>query len=266
MTAGKTNPYSRSKFYLNSIVIVMLGVSISAGAQLSNSVSGQALVFSADKGRSLPDAPSALASGARQSNSPAESEMPATGVASHVFARWKALSASEKFDLFVQNSYSPSALMFTAASAQTLHAVPFFQERPRDFGHRYAAAYADAQSSAFIENFLVPALMRQDPRYFRGSTGTIHGRVGYAMSRVFITRSDDGGNTFNTSGIAGAFLSAAVHNAYHPYYDRSLDGTVSRALSRLASRAGMNVVREFWPDLRQKSKGRLARMMAAYNP
>ena len=256
---------SKAKPCLYGIVVVLLGLSPVARAQSSNDVLAPALVFPAGGAQRLPDAPSAALSDRRQESAQEKSFVP-FAPRSQDLPEWKALSPAQKFDLFVQNSYSSSTLAVTAASAQKVYVGHWFAERPRALGQRYAAAYADAQSSAFIENFLVPALMRQDPRYFRSSSGTIRGRLGYAMSRVFITRTDRGSNAFNTSGIAGAFLSSAVRNAYHPYYNRSLDGTVGRALSRLGSRVGMNVVREFWPDLRRKSKGKLAAAMAAYEP
>jgi len=256
---------SKPKPCLYGILVVLLGLSPAARAQSSNDVLAPALVFLAGGAQRLPDAPSAALSDRRQESAQEKSFVP-FAPRSQDLPEWKALSPAQKFDLFVQNSYSSSTLAVTAASAQKVYVGHWFAERPRALGQRYAAAYADAQSSAFIENFLVPALMRQDPRYFRSSSGTIRGRLGYAMSRVFITRTDRGSNAFNTSGIAGAFLSSAVRNAYHPYYNRSLDGTMGRALSRLASRVGMNVVREFWPDLRRKSKGKLAAAMAAYEP
>ena len=256
---------SKAKPCLYGIVVVLLGLSPVARAQSSNDVLAPALVFPAGGAQRLPDAPSAALPDRQQESAQEKSFVP-FAPRSQDLPEWKALSPAQKFDLFVQNSYSSSTLAVTAASAQKVYVGHWFAERPRALGQRYAAAYADAQSSAFIENFLVPALMRQDPRYFRSSSGTIRGRLGYAMSRVFITRTDRGSNAFNTSGIAGAFLSSAVRNAYHPYYNRSLDGTVGRALSRLGSRVGMNVVREFWPDLRRKSKGKLAAAMAAYEP
>jgi hypothetical protein len=179
---------------------------------------------------------------------------------------WKPLSMGEKFQLFVGNTYSSSTLTALAISAHTPSILSSADEQHRNLGRRYAAAYADAQSNAFFEDFLIPALTHQDPVYHRQALGTIGGRVNYAMTRVFIARKDDGENTFNSSSMAGAFVASAVHNAYHPYNNASADGTVNRALGRLATRMGMNVVREFWPDVRRHFHGRVGAMMEAYKP
>jgi hypothetical protein len=179
---------------------------------------------------------------------------------------WEPLSVGEKFQLFVGNSYSSSTLTALAISAHTPSILSSADEQHRNLGRRYAAAYADTQSNAFFEDFLIPALTHQDPVYHRQALGTISTRVSYAMTRVFVARKDDGGSTFNSSTVAGAFVASAVHNAYHPYSNASADGTVNRALGRLATRVGMNVVREFWPDVRRHFHGRVGAMMEAYKP
>jgi hypothetical protein len=176
------------------------------------------------------------------------------------------LSVRDKFQIFVANSYSSSTISAMALSAQTPNILSSADEQRRSFSKRYAAAYADTQSNAFFEDFLIPTLTHQDPVYHREALGTTGERVKYAMTRVFIARKDNGGNTFNSSSVAGAFVASAVHNAYHPYDNTSADGTINRALGRLVTRVGMNVVREFWPDVRQHFHGRIGAMMQAYKP
>lgn len=153
-----------------------------------------------------------------------------------------------------------------AISVQTPNILSSADEQHRNLAQRYAAAYADTQSNAFFEDFLIPALTHQDPVYHREALGTIRDRVSYAMTRVFIARKDDGGSTFNSSSVAGAFVASAIHNAYHPYDTPSADGTVNRALGRLATHVGMNVVREFWPDVRRHFHGKIGAVMEAYKP
>ena len=155
-------------------------------------------------------------------------------------------------------------MAFTAQTPGILRSAD--QEQHWNVGQRYAAAYVDTQSSAFFEDFLIPALTHQDPLYHREALGSTRDRVRYAMTRVFIARNDKGGSSFNTSSVAGAFVSSALHNTYHPYNNTSADGTMNRALGRLATRAGMNIVREFWPDVRRRFKGRVGAMMEAYKP
>ena len=179
---------------------------------------------------------------------------------------WKPMSVGAKFQRFVGSSYSSATLAAAAFSAQNPTMLGWTNERSWNVGQRYAAAYADTRSNAFFEEFLIPSLTHQDPVYHRDAVGNVRGRASYAMSRVFIARKDNGGSTFNTSSVAGAFIASEVNNAFHPYENFSASRTMNRALGHLATRAGMNVVREFWPDFRQRFHGRLGKMMEAYKP
>jgi hypothetical protein len=261
MTTGKV------KRYFCLALSLLLGFSAPARAQSSDQFPTAPLV-SATHGIALPDAPSAtLDFDARGSNTEPLVKLSKAGLARPELASdWRPLSSDQKFHLFIENSYASSTFIAAAISAQTFRLARLTHQCGGECSRGYVAAYADGRSNAFIETFLIPALMRQDPRYFRDGDGTIRHRVGYAMSRVLITRNDHGENVFNSSGIAGAFLSSAVRSAYHPYLNRGLDEAVTGALSRVASHAGMNVLREFWPDLRRKSKGRLATLTALYQP
>lgn len=176
----------------------------------------------------------------------------------------KPLSMEEKFQRFVRNSYSSSALATTALSAHI--PLSFGDEQQRNFAQRYAAAYADAQANAFFQSFLIPAVAHQDPRYVSAATGKFSHRLAYASTRILIGRSDNGANTFNTAAVAGAFVAAAVSNAYHPYHNRGVEGTLNRALGHLVSQVGMNILGEFWPDLRRKFNGRLGALLDGYQP
>jgi hypothetical protein len=243
----------------------LLGPRVYAPAQSVSEIHEPESVSGASS-TTLPDSPSAVfIANERKTDlvfvgSHAADEAPATP------GPWAPLSARQKLDLFVWSSYAPSTFVATALSVQSLTLETVDRPRHGDFSQRYLGAYAAVQSSAFIENFLVPALMRQDPRYFRAGDGNIRHRVGYALSRILVTRNDEGDNVFNSSGIAGAFLSSAVSNVYQPYRAHSVDRTLASAAGRLASRAGMNVLREFWPDLRHRSKGKISILMTAYQP
>jgi hypothetical protein len=75
---------------------------------------------------------------------------------------------------------------------------------------------------------LFPIALHQDPRYFVRGKGGFWKRTGYAMSREFITRGDDGRNHFNTPELAGNAVAAGISNVYHPAADRSLANTANK--------------------------------------
>ena len=63
---------------------------------------------------------------------------------------------------------------------------------------------------------IVPAVTREDPRYYTMGKGGFVKRTGYAVSRLFITRTNSGKSTFNLSEIVGAGAAAGIGNAYYP--------------------------------------------------
>src|SRR5208282_2997465 len=85
------------------------------------------------------------------------------------------------------------------------------------YGKRYASAFADGTIENFMTSAVLPSILRQDPRFFQKSDGGFARRTEYAVSRIFVTRTDSGHSQFNYSEIVGSALSAAIStNSYHP--------------------------------------------------
>ena len=97
-----------------------------------------------------------------------------------------------------------------------------------------------------------PVLFRQDPRYFRLGKGTSTGhRLGYAMTRILVTKRDRGNLAFNFSEVIGNAGSAAIGNLYYPG-ERNFGDSAVRFGSVMLFDALSAVLREFWPDIRAK--------------
>jgi hypothetical protein len=100
---------------------------------------------------------------------------------------------------------------------------------------------------------IVPAALKQDPRYFALGSGGVLRRIGYAASRSVVTRArSDGHREVNVSEVGGNTLAAIVANAYHPPEDRTAGATMARAGSQIMWDTLSNELKEFWPDIRQK--------------
>jgi len=162
------------------------------------------------------------------------------------------LSKRQKFDLFVQRSYSfdtVSGAITDSLIAQATGGYPSFGGGMAGYGKRLGAAMAGAESASFFGTFALPALLHQDPRYFRSTQTETSQRLAYAASRVLIGRSDDGRNVINTSVILSQFIQAALSNAYIPYRNETVSGTVENALAGLGAVAQTRILQEFWPDI-----------------
>ncbi len=164
------------------------------------------------------------------------------------------LRPQQKVTRWVHTTYSPYTFLSTALSAGISQAAddwPTYGQGMEGYGKRYGATLADTEAGGFFKVFLLPTLLHQDPRYFRSGFERTPARAGYAVTRVLITRKDDGSNTFNTSEVLGTLFVKSLSNAYYPRRDRGFGDTMSRTASALLSDAGSNMLREFWPDIRR---------------
>jgi hypothetical protein len=136
----------------------------------------------------------------------------------------------------------------------------------------YAKRYGTQAADSTIENFMVgavfPSILHQDPRFYYSGQGSFGRRTGYAVSRIFVTRSDSGKKQFNYSEIFGAATAAVISTyTYHPkstYLSTPTnphlfvpsDRTVSNTISVWGTQVTLDtitlVVKEFWPDIHRK--------------
>jgi hypothetical protein len=121
------------------------------------------------------------------------------------------------------------------------------------YGQRYALTFADCTVENFMAGAVFPALLHEDPRYYRMAHGPKKRRLAYAASRVFITRADSGGERFNYPEILGSGVAASISTySYHPPEDRRPGGVASTWGSQIAFHMFTLVMREFWPDIRRE--------------
>jgi hypothetical protein len=139
---------------------------------------------------------------------------------------------------------------------QLTNSNPSFGQGLQGYAKRFGTTYGDFAIENMTTEGIFPALLHQDPRYFRHREGTARSRLAYAMSRLFITRSDSGKSQFNFSEIGGAATSIAISNAY--YLDgRTVGNNLGRYAVQLGFDAASNVLKEFWPDLKRKLPRRI---------
>ena len=145
---------------------------------------------------------------------------------------------------------------FLSGLGQATNANPSFGQGIEGYTNRFGTTYGDFAIENLTTEGIFPALLHQDPRYFRRREGTARSRLGYALSRMFITRSDSGRNQFNFSEIGGAAASLAISNAYYPD-GRTAGNNLGRYAVQLGFDAASNVLKEFWPDLKRKLPRRI---------
>lgn len=170
---------------------------------------------------------------------------------------WQPLSARQKFDVFLHSTYSPrtfanAAIDEAADRAKGHHLNREYETGFLGVGQRYGINLATTETDVFFQRFLFPTLLRQDPRYFRNPDLPFFQRALYAMSRVLFTRTDAGGQTFNSSRILSIAATRAVSDLYVPGERQGMRPIGECVSFTLLRDAGMNLVHEFWPDVRRK--------------
>ncbi|HET9837390.1 MAG TPA: hypothetical protein VFR84_04085 [Candidatus Angelobacter sp.] len=170
---------------------------------------------------------------------------------------WQPLTGREKFDYFLHSTYAPRTFVNAGVDVISNRIKgrdrnPEYETGLMGLGQHYGIELATAETDVFFKRFLFPALLRQDPRYFRNPDLPFFKRALYSMTRVVITRTDSGGETFNSSSFLGAFSARALGDLYVPGQRQGMHPLTGCISYNLLRDAGMNLVHEFWPDFRRK--------------
>lgn len=64
---------------------------------------------------------------------------------------------------------------------------PSFGQSVRGYAHYFGTAYSDYVIGNCMTETVVPAILHQDPRYFRRGTGSGWSRPRYAVGQIFRT-------------------------------------------------------------------------------
>ena len=166
------------------------------------------------------------------------------------------LTAGQKFKVAFRSSFDYFQYPWYAALAgisQAQNSEPGYGQGAEGYAKRYGAAFADGTIENFMVNAVIPSVLHTDPRYYQLGKGTFMHRTGYALSRLFITRTDSGHNTFNFAEIGGSGMAAAISTySYHPEADKTFSNTAEVWGTQVGYDAIRIVLNEFWPDIRRK--------------
>jgi hypothetical protein len=166
------------------------------------------------------------------------------------------LTVGQKFKVVARSTFDPVEYFWYGALAgisQWENSEPGFGQGAQGYGKRYGAYLADGTIENFMTEAILPSLLHQDPRYYQMGKGGFWHRTGYAISRIFITRTDSGGSQFNFSEVLGSAMASGISTySYHPGGDRNVPNTLSVWGTQVGYDTLTLVVKEFWPDIRRR--------------
>jgi hypothetical protein len=164
-------------------------------------------------------------------------------------------SVKEKFKESSQDAFDYSDFVFVALLAgvdQAEGSYPEFHQGMVGYGRYYWHDLADQVDEDYQVEFIFPALLHQDSRYYTLGHGGFFRRAAYAFSRIAITRTDNGNESFNVSEIVGAGAAGGISDLYYPSRERTWTKTGQRWVLNMGLDGATFAFKEFWPDLNNK--------------
>ena len=162
------------------------------------------------------------------------------------------LSLKEKFWLATQDSFDYSSFVsagMMAGASQANKSYPEFGQGAKGYGRYFWHAVADQAVGNYLTEAIVPAMTREDPRYYTLGHGGFFKRTSYAVSRLLVTRTDSGHRTINLSEIVGNGAGAGISDLYYPSRERTWTKTGQKWVTQIALDGVFNIVKEFWPNI-----------------
>lgn len=122
----------------------------------------------------------------------------------------------------------------------------------------YEPVRVQKEPTDFLSKLLDPSVVRQPSRYRASSRDSLLGRATDAASSILVTRDESGNRRLNTSYFVGVLTMVAAHRAEHPYWARSsASAPLGDFGSTVGNDAGMNLLHEFGPGMREAVAGHM---------
>jgi hypothetical protein len=158
----------------------------------------------------------------------------------------------ENLIIATKNSFDYSAFVFvgiTSLLAEASDAHPQLGKGVGGFARYYWRGFVDKTDGNYWVIFLLPTVFHQDERYYAMGQGGARKRLIYSATRILITPSYHGHNSFNASEIFGRGIAQAISLTYYPSQTRTPGALAQKYGYAIGRDALTNVFREFWPDI-----------------
>jgi hypothetical protein len=163
------------------------------------------------------------------------------------------LTAKQKLTIATKDSFAAPLVGIGAIYAglyQLENSHPEFGQGVEGYAKRFGTSYCDQVLGNFMTEGIYPSLLKQDPRYFRMAEGSTKKRTIYAVTRIFVTRTDAGRTAVNLSELLGNATSAGIGLSYYPD-NRNVPDYFLNWGTQLGTDAASQVLKEFWPDVKR---------------
>jgi hypothetical protein len=180
---------------------------------------------------------------------------PVTGLALASQSNYTPLTASERWKLYLKMTYGSAGPYLSPV----FNALLLDQDNgaPRQwgggfpgFGRRLASRAGNAVLQGTFQAPLA-ALLHEDVRYIPTSHHSFQRRALHAVLYSFLTYNDKGHPTLNIANLTAYYASTAITTAWLPGIQNAPRYTLINASEQIALSFPLNVVQEFWPEIRR---------------
>ena len=158
--------------------------------------------------------------------------------------------------LVVDETRLPSTIGRVELNAKPMHLSDAIFGPPLDATVLERIARPQKKPDSFFSKYL-DAAPRQKARYQHSSSDKFMGRATDAASRIFVTRDESGKRRVNTQYFVRVLTSVAADSASRRYRARAGSAPLSDFGSTVGNDAGVNLLHEFGPGIRQKVTGHM---------
>lgn len=158
------------------------------------------------------------------------------------------LTFKQKMKLAWKTSTDPITIGSVAAAAEIAHERNWYRgygQGAQGYAKRFGVIYGNVVIGTFLGSAAMPAVFKQDPRYFYKGRGRWNSRLWYALSRSVITKGDNGNWQPNYSNVLGNLAAAGITNTYLPPQNRNVGFVFQSAGVRVVETAFADVFQEF---------------------
>jgi hypothetical protein len=166
---------------------------------------------------------------------------------------YRPVTAKYKLQIALKDSFDYPLLGVAAIYSsiyQLENSHPQFGQGTKGYFSRLGTSYSDQVVGNMLAEGILPALFHEDPRYFRMNQGKPSKRLVYAISRIFITKTDSGHSSFNFAEVLGNGMAAGIGLSYYSD-DRDVGDYLQNWGTQLGTDALSQVLKEFWPDVKR---------------
>jgi hypothetical protein len=181
---------------------------------------------------------------------------PVTGLAAASALDYHSLSGKERWQLYWKQNYRSVGTYF--GPVFTALVLDQATGSPSQWGggfRGYGLRVTSRTAMGVVQGTLqasIAATLHEDVRYISSARTGFKKRALHAIAYSFVTYNDQGRTTLNFANLTGLYATAAISTAWVPSRFKVDTYTLTNGTAQLGLSVPINLLQEFWPEIRRK--------------